>query len=69
MKMPMEWHRQCLENMISNLSTEEDRVNRAVRDLNRSRIEVATYREQIIEAERRGMDGFDAERLLKKRKQ
>ncbi len=64
-KMPLSWHKQNLENQIIHFSHEEEQVARALRDLERSRKQVQFAREQIEEAERRGLEGFDAERLLK----
>jgi hypothetical protein len=66
-KKPIAWHEECLGNMRNTLSRE-----RITLDAIRSRIvelsdRVALLERQIAEAKRRGMDEFDADRLLRKR--
>lgn len=67
MKQPIAWHKSCLEGMKRYLSEEEDRANAVARSVAKTREEVRLYGEQIAEAERRNLDGFDAERLLRQR--
>jgi hypothetical protein len=66
-KKPIAWHEVCLINMKNTLSRE-----RITLDVHRLRIaelsdRVAFAERQIAEAKRRGMDEFDADRLLRKR--
>lgn len=68
MKMPLEWHKQCLVNQMRNLQEKEQHLARMVDDVLRNRKMVEFSTSQVREAERRGLDGYDDERLLKPRK-
>ena len=68
MKFPVEWHRACLKNLehsLAELLLEAERANARYQQL---LADVSEYREQIAEAERRGVDGFDGDSFGKKRK-
>lgn len=67
-KFSLEWHRNCLKNMEAHLAREEQVLIRANAAIVRTRERVDFTRNQIAEAERRGLDGFDADRLLIKGK-
>jgi predicted nucleic acid-binding Zn-ribbon protein len=61
---PLSWHREGLANAKSHLSNMESRLVNAQRDVDRVRAAIALTESQIAEAERRGLDEFDAERFL-----
>ena len=63
-KFPVEWHRQCLTNAESSLAEDEKKLARYAADVDRARARVKFMRRQIAEADARGLDGFDPERLL-----
>jgi hypothetical protein len=65
MRFPIKWHRGNMAAMLQTASAYERRAKAAADAL---RSEVAFLQTQIAEAERRGMDGFDSDKLLKKRK-
>ena len=65
MKMPIEWHKDCLKNAIEFEARERDTLVRMQDSVRKTQIRNAHYARQIEEAERRGMGAFDAERLLK----
>lgn len=67
MKRSLEWHRECLENWERSLIGQRNDFARAKANLERSEAEFAFYAQQVEEAERRGMDAFDRDRLLVKR--
>lgn len=66
-KMSIEWHEQCLRNQNTHLTHEEQVLQQQAERVARLRREFFSYEDQIAEAKRRGMDGFDRERLLVKR--
>ena len=68
MKQPLEWHRQYLENAETNLSSEQTRLKLLEIQVDQMRAVADFRRMQIAEAERRGMDSFDADKLLVRRK-
>ena len=67
MKMSIQWHKECQENAAAHY----DRLRKkALEDLAFAMEGVEKtrfYRLQIEEAERRGMDSFDRDRLMKKK--
>ena len=66
-KMPMDWHKQSLLNSRISLATAERQVSRQMEAIQRQRERVEFYEQQVREAEKRGLDGFDGERFMKKR--
>jgi hypothetical protein len=66
-KMSMDWHRECLKNYRHSTKQLENDVERRVADLANRKRNLAFYEEQFAAAEKRGMEGFDRERLLIKR--
>ena len=66
-KRPMNWHRECLQNMQTNLLRQLDVVRRENEAADRLRRDIIAYDAQIIEADTRGVDGFDKDRFGKKR--
>ncbi len=66
-KFPMDWHRECFKNVSAHVEGLRRDVARKTAELERSEIELARYAEQIAEAEKRGVDGFDRDRFLVKR--
>jgi uncharacterized membrane protein len=69
MKMPINWHRQCLQNAQKNLALEEIAMQKRIAALETLRSRALDYEAQVSEAVRRGMDGFDADRFLQRRKE
>ena len=66
-KMSIEWHKTCLENMRRTAMEKKENAKRAADDAERIERDCIAYDGQIIEAELRGVDGFDRERFGKKR--
>ena len=67
MKQSIKWHEECLKNMLASLARDDDEVSRLQSYADRLRDDCNVLEIQIAEAKRRGMDGFDADRLLKRR--
>lgn len=68
MKHPLWWHKECLGNMRSSLADRRAYADRIAADVRRLEGDVEFAERQIAEAEKRGLDAFDAERLLVSRK-
>lgn len=68
MKMPIKWHKECLKNRQVYLLAKMEELNRVNNEVARMRQEIIDHDAQIIEAETRGLDGFDADKFRKKRK-
>lgn len=68
MKRPIEWHEECLRNQRDELERAQHRLALAVESERRARADVDLRERQIAEAKRRGMDAFDSEKLLIKRR-
>ena len=66
-KMPLSWHKQCLENQKGTYSrmVEKNRKAREIAesDERRIRLSIEILEEQIIRAELMGKDAFDRERF------
>lgn len=67
MKMPIEWHEECLRNNRISLSAERASVVHAVARLERSEEQTADYAAQIERAKSEGKKAFDPERYGVKR--
>lgn len=67
MKFPMDWHRTCLKNSEQSLAQTSLEIERANAKHARLLADINEYRDQIAEAERRGVDGFDRDKFGKKR--
>ena len=68
MKFPITWHEKCLGNSRLHLERDRRYVEGLAHRLQLLEAQIAFYAEQISEARQRGMDGFDSERFLVKRK-
>ena len=68
MKRPIAWHKECLKNLQSSLLRELDSVRSANESCDRTRQEIIALDAKIIEAEMRGLDGFDIDKFGKKRR-
>jgi len=66
--MPVKWHEQCLSCSEETYARELDALKIAAQRLKRFRLENDLHRRQIEEAKRRGLEEFDSDRLLVKRK-
>lgn len=67
MKHPISWHKECLENMRSALVDRRAYADQVAADVRRLECDVEFAARQIAEAEKRGWEAFDPERLLKVR--
>ena len=67
-KMKLSWHKECLINMERSYSRQKEHISRLQEDLERSRKAITQLDSQIIEAELRGVDGFDSDKFGIKRK-
>lgn len=68
MKKPIEWHQKCLENVKAHVARKLHELNVAQSEYARAELNRNFYAEQIIRAMKLGLDGFDSERFMKKRK-
>lgn len=68
MKHGLSWHKDCLANLLRGLKDRHAAAARAAAEAKQLEREVDFYEDQIAEAERRGLEAFDRERLLLKRK-
>ena len=68
MKFLVTTHEQHLKNMQAHLERQWERVESLKKDAIRMEAGCLKLEQQIAEAKRRGMDGFDAERFMKTRK-
>lgn len=68
MKKHILWHKENLAADEWVLERDEEALEKLQERVNRIRVDVAFRRQQIEEAERRGLSRFDAGRLLVKRK-
>jgi len=66
-KFNMDWHHSCFANVQNSLARERADVERRVNDLKKREADCKFYAEQIQEAVKRELDGFDRDRLLVKR--
>jgi hypothetical protein len=64
MKMPMEWHRQCLANQRQSFRDHLRRLEQAQASVQRALKDLAFYEEQIREAEKNELNGFDCTRFM-----
>lgn len=63
-KKPLDWHKECLKNQLESLSGKERalaHLQDEVTDLDNN---IQFYKEQIAEAEQRGLDDFDRDRFM-----
>lgn len=67
MKMPISWHRECLENSENNLITAKKRLLQQEAEYERLVKGVELRRRQLHEAERLDMEGYDSDKFLVKR--
>lgn len=67
-KQTVDWHRRCAKNWSGSVEKRRLEYERAKKAFEDSEARLAFYRDQISEAERRGLDGFDRDRLLVKRR-
>jgi hypothetical protein len=63
MKMPLDWHRNCLTDARANLASEERNLAMMISRVENSRKYVDLYYSQIRMAEERGLESFDSEKL------
>lgn len=63
MKMPIEWHRECLKNQTVYVEQQREELNRKQEAFGKLELDTDIYRAQIERAEREGRDGFDAARF------
>ena len=67
MKQSLAWHKESLKNWQESLFMEMDKIRRLNDEVARMIQDINAYDAQIIEAETRGLDGFDSQRFGKKR--
>ncbi len=65
--MLLAWHEECLRNARRSLADREASAARLAEEIARLRAEAEHHALQIEEATRRGLQGFDRDRLLKSR--
>lgn len=63
MKMPIRWHKECLQRKKEHLLREEKKLLDMIESVERTRSSVKFYEGQIAEAEEKKKDGFDSERF------
>jgi hypothetical protein len=67
-KQPIAWHEECLNNQRHSYERRLVELDRLQGEVERFRIAVTIYEQQIAEAKRRGMEGFDRDRFMKSRR-
>jgi ribosomal protein S21 len=67
MKMPLQWHEQCLRNMKSHAERATIDAERAAEYASKLKTEIEQRERQLAEARRRGIDSFDPDRFAIKR--
>ncbi len=68
MKFSISKHESHLTNAKASLAQEEARLAKMTMTVQRLRDQVEQYEQQIVEAKRRKLDGFDSDRFMKGRK-
>ena len=68
MKFTIDWHKTGAANTSKSIIMEEQKLSQMYDSLCESRRKYFFYMAQIKEAENRGLDGFDSERFMIKRK-
>jgi hypothetical protein len=66
-KMPIEWHVKNLATRMDGIAYYRRCVEQAIAGLTRATASAKRLTEQLAEAKRRGLSGFDAERFMVKR--
>lgn len=67
MKQSVEWHEECLKNMISYMKSEHKTALQYLRNYCKIKKDINFLKKQIEEAKRKKKDGFDRDRFLLKR--
>jgi hypothetical protein len=62
-KMPIDWHKECLENWTTNTAQEEKRALQVIQSIAAAKEKIAFYESQIARAEKEGRKEFDADRF------
>lgn len=65
MKMPLEWHEECLANSEQYLAERKRQIFRLQQEILRLGDNIDHYRKQIEVAKRLKRDSFDAERFMR----
>ena len=65
MKFPIKWHKDSLTNMTAHWLRERKLAEETLARCTKGEADIQHYAKQIAEAERRGMEGFDRDRLMK----
>lgn len=65
-KMNIEWHEQCLKNLLASVEAKREEVIRVQEDFERLKKNYEKYQVQVRTAKMKKMDGFDTERFMKK---
>ena len=68
-KMPLEWHKQCLENWNKSLESDRQLIDRLLSTYKRNLANFQFYQEQIVYAESEGKDAFDSDKYKVKKRQ
>lgn len=65
MKFSIGWHEDCLRNAMRSQIGLLEQIKRLTVDAERYERDLSIYREQIAEAKRLGVDGFDRDKFMK----
>lgn len=68
MKIPISWHEECLENRERGLHDAEVGLMMQTKRVERLREDYEFSIKQLKEAKKKGLDGFDNDRFMKKHK-
>lgn len=68
MKKPIAWHEECLHNQKAHVFREAELLEKQAAALAKTREDTYAYARQILRAKEDGLEEFDRERYLKKRK-
>jgi hypothetical protein len=66
MKMPLNWHKQCLLNQKQHLNHTKEKLDRAQAEYDRCFASTMFYIDQVEQAEKEGREGFDSDKYLRK---
>lgn len=67
MKQSIKWHVECYLNLKASIASEEAKLRERLEVIEKERIELAFYNEQIETARNKGKDGFDRYKYLVKK--
>lgn len=62
-KMPIEWHEECLKNRISSFERKQKELDSLIKQIEKDKEEIEFLEYQIKEAKKANKDSFDSEKF------